>query len=134
MVEENISQEFKLENIEETKNYFLKEVEQTELMGKKYNNIGATLNYTEHVLILASTITRCISISVFALTLGIPIGFTSSTIEFKKCVIDIFSKYTWVVPSEDKKGITEVVTKYKSISNVFQNILNESNRKPKKYG
>ena len=82
MVEENISQEFKLENIEETKNYFLKEVEQTELMGKKHNNIGATLNYIEHVLILASTITRYISISVFALTLGIPIGFTSPTIEF----------------------------------------------------
>ena len=54
--------------------------------------------------------------------------------EKKKCVIDIFSKYTWVVSSKDKKGNTEVVTKYKSITNVFQNILNESNRKPKKYG
>ena len=31
------------------------------------------------------------------------------------CVIDIFSKYTWVVPLKDKKGIT--------IVNAFQKIL-----------
>ena len=39
-------------------------------------------------------------------------------------VIDIFSKYTWVVPLEDKKGIT--------ITNACQKILKESNRKPNK--
>ena len=38
---------------------------------------------------------------------------------FLLCVIDIFSKYAWV-----KKGIT--------ITNAFQNILKESNRKPNK--
>ena len=43
---------------------------------------------------------------------------------FLLCVIDIFSKYTWVVPLKDKKGIT--------ITNAFQNILKESNRKPNK--
>ena len=36
------------------------------------------LNYTEHFLILASTITGCASISAFAPLLGIPVGFTSS--------------------------------------------------------
>ena len=40
------------------------------------------------------------------------------------CVIDIFSKYAWVVPLKDKKGI--------SIVNAFQIILKESNRKPNK--
>ena len=40
------------------------------------------------------------------------------------CVIDIFSKYAWVVPLEYKKGI--------EITNVFQKILEESNRKPNK--
>ena len=37
---------------------------------------------------------------------------------------DIFSKYAWVIPSKDKKGIT--------ITNVFQKILDESNHKPNK--
>ena len=43
---------------------------------------------------------------------------------FLLCVIDIFSKYVWVVPLKDKKGI--------SIVNVFQKILKESDRKPNK--
>ena len=44
--------------------------------------------------------------------------------KFLLCVIDIFSKYAWVVPLKDKKGI--------SIVNAFQKILKESDRKPNK--
>ena len=40
------------------------------------------------------------------------------------CVIDLFSKYAWVVPLKDKKGV--------SIVNAFQNILDSSKRKPNK--
>ena len=36
MVEKNEIQEFRLENIEETTNYFLKEVNQIELISKKH--------------------------------------------------------------------------------------------------
>ena len=45
-------------------------------------------------------------------------------IRFWLCVIHIFIKCAWVIPFKDKKGIT--------ITNVFQKILNESNRKPSK--
>ena len=45
-------------------------------------------------------------------------------IRFLLCVIDIFSKYAWVVPLKDKKGI--------SIVTAFQIILKQSNRKPNK--
>ena len=43
---------------------------------------------------------------------------------FLLCVIDILSKYAWVIPIKDKKGAI--------ITNAFQNILNEPNRKPNK--
>ena len=43
---------------------------------------------------------------------------------FLLCVIDICSKYAWVIPLKDKKG--------RPISNAFQKILNGSNRKPNK--
>ena len=43
---------------------------------------------------------------------------------FLLCAIDIFSKYVWVIPLKDKKGI--------SISNAFQKILDESKHKPNK--
>ena len=43
-------------------------------------------------------------------------------IRFLLCVIDIYSKYTWVVPFKDKKGATVI--------NAFQNVLDKSDCKP----
>ena len=43
---------------------------------------------------------------------------------FLLCVFGIFSKYAWVVPLKDKKGV--------SIVDDFQKILDDSNRKPNK--
>ena len=40
------------------------------------------------------------------------------------CVIDIYSKYAWVIPWKDKKGV--------SIVDAFQKNLKESNRRPNK--
>ena len=44
--------------------------------------------------------------------------------KFLLCVIDIHSKYAWVIPLQDKKVIT--------ITDAFHKILKESNRKPNK--
>ena len=85
MAEENISQEFRFKNIDETRNYFLKEIEQNELMSKKQKMVCTTLNYIEHFLILSSTIAGCISISAFTSLLGIPLGITSSAIGLNIC-------------------------------------------------
>ena len=75
MAEENISQEFRLKNIAEMRNHFLEEIKQNELMSRKHKKACTTLNYIEHFLIFVSKITGCISISVFAYLLGIPIEF-----------------------------------------------------------
>ena len=45
----------------------------------------------------------------------------SKGFRFLSCIIDIFSKYAWVVPLKDKKGV--------SIVKAFQKILNDSARK-----
>ena len=66
MAEENISQEFTLKDINETRIYFVEEIDQNELISKKHKEACTTLNYIEHFLILASVITGCIPISVFA--------------------------------------------------------------------
>ena len=44
MFEENLSQEFRLKNIDETRNYFLEKIEQNQLMSKKHKKICTTLN------------------------------------------------------------------------------------------
>ena len=45
-------------------------------------------------------------------------------IRFLLCVSDIFSKYAWIVPLKDKKGVT--------IVNAFQKVLDDLTRKPNK--
>ena len=80
MAEENISQEFRFENIDETRNCFLEEINQNELMSRKHKKVYTTLNYIDHFLILASTITGYVTIFAFASLIGIPIGITSSAI------------------------------------------------------
>ena len=44
MVEQNISQELRLKNRDEAGNYFLKEIEQNELMSKKHKKVCITLH------------------------------------------------------------------------------------------
>ena len=99
-----MSQEFRLKNINETRNYFLEEIEKNELMSNKHKKTCATLNYTEHFLILTSTITGCILISAFASLLGVPIEITSSAIRLKMCAITAgIIKYKSIIKKNKKK-------------------------------
>ena len=45
-------------------------------------------------------------------------------IKYLLCAIDLYSKYAFVVPLKDKKGI--------SITNAFKKIIKQSNKKPNK--
>ena len=97
MPEENISQEFRLKNIDEKRNYLIEEINQNELVSKSHKKVYIVLNYIGHLLILISTVNECVSISAFASLVGIPIGITSSAIGLNIC------------------GITAGIKKYKSI-------------------
>ena len=76
--------EFKLKNIDETRNYYIEEInQQNTLMSKKHKSVCTALNCNEQELILASTITGWISISAFSSLLDIFIGISSSVLGFK---------------------------------------------------
>ena len=87
MSEESMSQEFRLKNIDEVRNYFIEVIKQNELMSKKYKKACRFLNYIEHLIILISTVSGYVSISAFASLVGIPIGNTISAIGLNICVI-----------------------------------------------
>ena len=74
MAKENISQEFRLKNIDEARNYLIQEINRNELMIKKHKKVCTTLNYIKLSLILISPITGCVSISAFAFLVGVLIG------------------------------------------------------------
>ena len=87
MAAENLSQEFRLKNIDETRNYLIEEINRNQLISKKHKMVCTTLNYIEHFLILVSAVTGCVSISAFPSLVGIPIVITSSAVGLKICVI-----------------------------------------------
>ena len=110
----------------ETRNYFLKEIKQTELMSKKHKKVCTTLNYIEHFLILASTITWYISISVFASLLGIPIGITSSVIGLKICAIAAGIKKYKSVIKKKKKNSDKIILLAKSKLNSIEVLISKA--------
>ena len=87
MSEENTSQELRLKNIDETRNYFIREIDQSKLMNKKDKKVWRVLNYIEPLLIAIFTVCGCISISGFTFLVGILTGIQSSAKGLKIFVI-----------------------------------------------
>ena len=77
----------KNKKIDETKNYLLEEINHNDSMNEKYQKTCKYLNYVEHLLILVSTVTGCISISAFASLFCVTVGITSSAVVIKICTI-----------------------------------------------
>ena len=104
MSEENISQEFRLKNIDEARNHLIEEISQNELVSKKLKKVCTTLNYIEHFLILACTITGLVFISAFASLVDIPIAITSFAIGLKSCAITAgIKKSKSIIKKKEKK-------------------------------
>ena len=56
-------------------------------MSKNHKKVHMVLNYTEHLLILISAISSCVSISAFTSLIVIPVGIASSAVGLKICGI-----------------------------------------------
>lgn len=73
MAEENVSQEFSANDIDEREIYFIEiwSKMNDELINKKHKKVSKILNYIERLLILEFTITGCVSICTFPSLVGI---------------------------------------------------------------
>ena len=104
MTEENISQQFRLKNIDETRNHLIVEINWNELISKERKKICKFLNCIEHFLILDSAVTWCVSISAFASLADTAIGISSSSLGLKFCVINAaVKKYRSIIKKKKKK-------------------------------
>ena len=126
MSEENISQEFRLKNIIETRNYLIEEINQDELMSRKHKKVYRVLNYVGHLLILISTVTECVYISTFASLVGIPIGIMSSAIELNICVITAGIKKCNSVIKKKKRNHDKIVLLAKSTLNNIEVLITKA--------
>ena len=73
---------------------------------KKYKKVCKVLNYIEHLLILVSAITGCVSIFAFALLFAVPIGIASSAVGLKiYAVMAGIKKYKSLIKNKGKKPL-----------------------------
>ena len=121
MFKENTSQEFKHKNMDETRKYSIKQLDQNETMSKKHKTVCWVLNYIENLLILIATLTGSVSISAFASLVFIPIGITSSAIGLNFCVIRI-KEYKSISKKKKKQDKNSIINK-----NLISKALIDSN-------
>ena len=95
-------------------------------MSKRHKKVCTTLNYIEHFFVLASTITGCISISVFASLIGIPIEITSSAIGLKICAITAGIKKYQSINKKKKKKHYKIVLLAKPKLNSMEVLISQA--------
>ena len=77
----NISndQQFRLNKINEIKDYFIAEIRERELMSKNLSKYIASFEYSDKSLIVLSVATGSIFIASFATAIGAPVGIMSAS-------------------------------------------------------
>ena len=106
---EETSFKFRSRKIDVTRNNLLDEIKHKDLMSEKFEKTCKYLNYVEHLIILVSTITGCVSIFAFASSLCVPVGITSSGVGIKICAITTERKKYKSIIKRKKKRPVEIV-------------------------
>ena len=94
-------------------------------MSEEYKKTCKYLNYVEHLLILASTVTVCISISAFASLVCVAGGITSSAVGIKICTITAgIKKHESII--KEKKKHDKIVLLGKDKLNTIEVLISET--------
>ena len=100
------NQQFRLNKINEIKDYFIAEVKGRELMSKKLSKYIACCNYFDKFLIVLSAPSGSISIASFAIVIGTPVGMASASLSLTFSLpTGLAKKLLGVTRSKKKKHI-----------------------------
>ena len=95
-------------------------------MSEKYKKTCKYLNYIENLLILLSTVTGCVSISVFASLVFVPVSITSSAIGLKICTITAGIKNYNSIIKKKKKEHHKIVSLGKDKLNTIEVLISKA--------
>ena len=120
------SLEFILRKIDETRNYLLDGIKHNDLMSKRYKKAYKYLNYVENLLILASTVTGCVSVSAFASSVCVPVGITIFTVGINICAIVAGIKNHKSIIRKKKKKHDKIVLLGKDKLNTIEVLISKA--------
>ena len=122
-----MAEEARLRKIDETRNFLLEEIKLNDLMSETYKKICKYLNYVEHLLVLISAVTGCVSISGFASLFYVPVGIKSSAVGIKICAITSgIKKYHPIVKEKKKKKHDKTVLLGKEKLNTIEVLISRA--------
>ena len=111
------NQQFRLNKINDIKDYFIAEIKERELMSKRHSKYVASFDYFDTPLIVLSATSGSISIASFPAVIGTPVRIASASLSLK------FSLSTGLVKKLLKTTTTKKI-KHNNIVILARSILN----------
>ena len=119
-------QQFRLNKINETKDYFIAESKKRELMSKRLSKYIASFDYFDKSLFVLSATNGSISIASFATVIGTPRGIASASftlaLSFSTGLIKILLK----TARNKKKKYNKIVMLARSKLNIIESKISET--------
>ena len=124
----NISneQQFRLNKINEIKDYFLAEIRERELISKNISKYIASLDYFDKSLNVLSILSGSISIASFASVIGVPEGIIGAGCSFTFAITSGFVKRFFKEIRNKKKKHNKIVMLAKSKLNSIENKISKA--------
>ena len=102
-------QQFRLNKINEIKDYFVAEIKEKELMSKRLSKYIASFDYFHKSLIVLSLTTCIISIASFETVVGANVGMMSTNVSLSFSVTTGIVKKLWKTTRNKKKKHNKIV-------------------------
>ena len=119
-------QQFRLNKINEIRDYFVAEINERELMSKRLSKYIAFLNYFDKSLIVMSVTTGSISIASFATVIGAPVGIISASFSLAFSISTGLIKILLKTTRNKKKKHNKIVMLERSKLNSIENKISEA--------
>ena len=118
-------QQFRLNKINEVKDYFIAEIKERELMSKRLSKYIASFDYFDKSLIVLSVATGSISIASFATVIGAPVGIMSASCSLAFSITTGFVK-KFLKTIRNKKKYNKIVMLARSKLNSIESKISEA--------
>ena len=105
----NDQKQFRLNKINEIKDYFVAEIKERELMSKRLSKYIASFDYFDKSLIVLSVTTGSISIASFATVIGAPVGIVSASFSLAFSILTGIVKKLLKTTRNQKKKHSKIV-------------------------
>ena len=118
--------QFRLNKINEIKDYFVAEIKERELMSKRLSKYIASFEYLDKSLIVLSVATSRISIASFVTVIGTPVGIMSASCSLAFSITTGFVKKFLKTIRNKKKKHNKIVMPARSKLNSIESKISEA--------